>query len=308
MLTLLAAALLLAGPAAAPAAGCAPAPPLTPPPVEVHRLEVSPGDTVVATEQGTGAVVVLVPGLLGHAFGFRHIAPALADAGYRTVIVEPLGTGNSGTRRNADYTLEAQAQRVGSVLDQLGIDRAHLVCYSVGASICLRLALQQPAAVRSITSINGGPDEHAATGGLKSALRWAPLIKLFGAGGRLRGKLVEGLRRNSADPSWVTDEVVAEYTAPFRDLGRTLNTLKAMARAVEPDSLRPRLPQVTQPVQLLLGLDAPAGAPRPEDVELMARALPRFRADTIPAAGQYLHEEQPAAVVAAIVRFVEAHR
>ena len=276
--------------------------------VEVHRLEVAPGDTIVATEQGSGTTIVLVPGLLGHAFGFRRLAPALAEAGYRTLIIEPLGTGNSGARKDADFTLEAQAGRVASVLGQLGIERAHFVCHSVGASICLRLALQQPGSVRSVTSINGGPDEHAATSGLRSALRWAPLIKLFGGGGRMRGKLVDGLRKSSADPAWVTDEVVAGYTAPFQDLDLTLNTLKGMARAVEPDSLRPRLPQVSQPVLLLLGLDAPDGAPKQEDVDALARGLPRFSADTIPNAGQYAHEEQPAAVVAAIVRFVERHR
>lgn len=307
MLSFITAALLITAPSSGPH-DIGPFAAHAPPPVEVHRLEVAPGDTIVATEQGTGTTLVLVPGLLGNAFGFRNLAPALADAGYRTLIIEPLGTGNSGARKNADYTLEAQAERVGSVLSQLGIEQAHFVCHSVGASICLRLALQQPARVRSITSINGGPDEQAATGGLRSALRWAPLIKLFGAGGMLRGKLVDGLRKNSADPAWVTREVVAGYTAPFQDLDVTLNTLKGMARAVEPDSLRPRLPQVTQPVLMVMGVSSPTGAPKQEDVDALANGLPRFSADTIPDAGQYPHEEQPAAVVASIVRFVEQHR
>lgn len=283
-------------------AGAAPAPP-----EEVHRIVLAEGDTMVATEHGAGATIVLVPGLLGHAFGFRELAPALAARGYRTLIIEPLGTGNSGRPERADYTLEAQAQRVAAVLDRLEVQEAHFVCHSVGASICLRLALQDPARVRGIVSLNGGPDERAATAGLRSALRFAPLLKLFGAGRMLRGKIVDGLRKNSADPSWVTDEVVAGYTAPFRDLGVALRTLKAMSTAVEPDSLRPRLPKLEVPVLFLAGVSSPSGAPRAEDVALMAREIPRFSADTIPDAGQYPHEEQPELVADAVVRFVSAN-
>lgn len=273
------------------------------PPAEIHRLVVAPGDTIVAHEQGEGATIVLVPGLLGNAFGFRNLAPRLADAGYHTLIIEPLGTGNSARPKKGDYTLEAQAKRVAAVLDQLGVEHAHFVCHSVGASICMRLALQQPARVRGIVSLNGGPDERAATSGLRSSLKFAPLLKLFGAGRILRGKVVDGLRNNSADPKWVTDEVIRGYTAPFRDLGVALNTLKAMSNAVEPDSLRPRLPQLDAPVLMLLGVSSPSGAPKPEDVAAL-RALPRLDTDTIPDAGQYLHEEQPALVTDAIVRFV----
>lgn len=278
------------------------------PPEEVHRIVVAEGDTMVATEQGEGAMIVLVPGLLGNAFGFRDLAPRLAAQGYRTLIVEPLGTGNSGRPQKADYTLEAQAVRLAAVLDHLEVPRAHFVCHSVGASICMRLALREPGRVLGIVSLNGGPDERAATDGLRSALKFAPLLKLFGAGRILRGKIVDGLKKNSADAAWVTDEVVKGYTAPFRDLGVALRTLKAMSNAREPDSLGPRLPQLAVPFLFLAGVSAPSGAPRARDVELMARTIPGFRADTIPDAGQYVHEEQPALVVEAVVRFVEANR
>jgi pimeloyl-ACP methyl ester carboxylesterase len=274
------------------------------PGAEVHRIVLAPGDTVVATSQGSGPAVVFVPGLLGNSFAFRKVAPAVADSGFRSLIVEPLGTGNSSRPRGADYTLEAQARRVGASLAQLGVGEAWFVCHSVAASICLRLALQEPDLVLGIVSINGGPDERAATAGLKTAIRLAPLIKLFGAGRIIRGRVKGGLQESSADESWVTDDVVAGYTAPFRSLDATLRATQAMSEAVEPDSLLPRLPAVAAPVLMLVGTGSERGAPRPEAVAALAAGLPRFRADTVPAAGQHIHEERPERVIAAVLGFV----
>ena len=269
---------------------------------EVHRVVLAPGDTVVATSEGAGASVVFVPGLLGNSYGFRRVAPALADSGYYTLIVEPLGTGNSSRPRKADYTLEAQARRVAETMDRLGIAEAYFVCHSVGTSICLRLALLQPARVRGIVSINGGPDERAGTPGLKTAIRLKPLLKLLGAGRIIRGRIKGGLKESSADPAWVTKDVVAGYTTPFRNLDGALRAYQAMSDAVEPDSLAPRLPRVSAPVLLLVGTGSRKGGPSPASVGALAAGLPRFTADTIRNAGQYIQEEQPDSVVAALQR------
>jgi len=274
---------------------------------EVHRLVLAPGDTVVATSEGYGESIVFVPGLIGNSYGFRKVAPALADSGYHTLIVEPLGTGNSSRPRRADYTLEAQARRVADAMDRLGVSSAYFVCHSVGASICLRLALSEPTRVRGILSINGGPDERAGTAGLKTAIRLAPLLKLLGAGRIIRGKVKGGLENNSADRSWITTEALAAYTAPFRDFGAALGTFRAMGEAVEPDSLIPRLPLVRAPVLLLAGTGARGGGPAPDAVEILARGLARFTADTVRNAGQYIHEEQPDSVVAAVQRLVRGN-
>jgi pimeloyl-ACP methyl ester carboxylesterase len=271
---------------------------------EVHRVVLAPGDTVVATSEGSGTSIVIIPGLLGNSFGFRGVTAALADSGYHTLIIEPLGTGNSSRPRRADYALEAQAQRVAATLDSLGVTDAYFVCHSVAASICLRLALLQPAMVQGIISISGGPDERAGTPGLKGAIRLAPLLRLLGAGRIIRGKVKDGLKKASADPAWVTAEVVARYTAPFKDFGPSLRAMRAMNEALEPDSLAPRLPNVSSPVVLLVGTGATPVAPSPADIRALAAGLPRFVADTIPNAGQYIHEEQPDSVIAAVQRLV----
>jgi pimeloyl-ACP methyl ester carboxylesterase len=277
----------------------------------VHRVTVAPGETVVVTEwehdDDDAQTVVLLPGLIGNSFSYRGIAPRLADSGARVLIIEPLCTGASGKPKNADYTLEAQARRVAGVLDSLDVAAAYFVCHSTSGSICLRTALFDEERVLGVVAINAGPDERGASPGLRSAMRYAPLLKLFGGRGIIRGKIRDGLRSSSADASWVTDDVVAGYTAPFEDLSSALNSMRAIANAVEPDSLRPRLPEVDAPVLLLVGAGTTSGVTTAAEIATLAAGLQRFDVDSIAGAGQYIHEEQPGAVLQRIRAFMQRH-
>src|SRR6266540_7363516 len=75
------------------------------------------------------APVVLIPGLFGSAFAYRHEVPGLTAAGYRAIVIEPLGVGVSGRPEHADYSLTAQADRIAAVLDQLGVTDAVVVAH-----------------------------------------------------------------------------------------------------------------------------------------------------------------------------------
>jgi pimeloyl-ACP methyl ester carboxylesterase len=144
----------------------------------VLSVVVAPNETLRVVTDGEGEPVVFIPGLLGSAYGYRHLTSSLAADGYRTVVIEPLGMGGSDRPRHADYSLAAQAERVRTVLDSLGIRSAVVVAHSLGSSIALHLAARYPDRVRALVSIEGGVAETAMRPGLKKAMRWAPLIKL----------------------------------------------------------------------------------------------------------------------------------
>ena len=59
--------------------------------VETLRVPVAPAESLTVTTVGEGAPVVLIPGLFGSAFGFRHVMELLDEAGYRVICIEPLG-------------------------------------------------------------------------------------------------------------------------------------------------------------------------------------------------------------------------
>ena len=266
-------------------------------------LPVAPAESLWISISGSGEPVVLVPGLFGSGYGYRKLGPLLNDAGYQTIIIEPLGVGQSARPEDADYSLGAQSDRIAAALDTLRISDALVVAHSVGAAIVFRLAYKRPDLIRAVISLDGGPAESATTAGFRRAMRFAPLIRLFGGVKLIRGKIRRHMLAASGDASWVNDEVVQGYTAAaVDDVGATIRAYRAMARAEEREPLEPHLGEIRCPVLLLVGGVPHDGAIRPEEVTLLADGVPAFSVDTIPAVGHFLHEEAPQVVVHAVNR------
>ncbi len=274
----------------------------------VRDIEVAPGETLRTTSVGRGEPLVLIPGIFGAAFGFRAIVAPLVAQGYRCIVVEPLGYGWSSHPKQADYSFTAQTDRVGEALDSLGVTRALFVAQSTGASIAFRLAVARPSLVRGLLSIGGGPAESAATPGMRKAFKFGGFVaKLAVDESKLRHDVRREIVRNSGDTTWVTDAVIREYTAgQTADLSGSIDAFKQMSKSKERDSLADRLHRFTGPVRLLVGMvEHPAEVPR-EQRELLRERLENFAADSVPGSGQYIHEEQPAVVVAAVARLHQA--
>ncbi len=266
-------------------------------------IALAPAESVWVTVGGAGDPVVLIPGLFGSAFGYRSVLPRLVEAGYRTIVIEPLGIGTSARPEHADYSLTAQADRVAAALDRLGVRDAIVVAHSVGAAIAYRLAYRRPDLVRGIVSLDGGPAEAATTRGFRRAIQLAPWIKLFGGERLVRAKVRRGLIAASGDTTWVTDQVVDGYTAgAARDLDGTLKAYLAMAQAREGERLAPHLGEIRCPVRLVVGTLGRGSGVSPAEVATLARLLRSFAVDTVPGAGHFIYEERPAAVVAAVQR------
>src|SRR5262249_8224653 len=189
------------------------------------KVSITAAESLAVTISGSagGPTVVLIPGLFGSEFGFRKVVPPLNAAGYRTIVIEPLGIGASSRPPRSDYSLAAQANRIAKVLDGLAVTPPLLVTHALGASIGLRLAYLRPDLVRGLVSLDGGPSEAAVTATFRRLLKLVPWIKLFGGAQLLRRKTRQMLVSSSGDTTWVTDEVVDAYTAPAsRDLDGTL--------------------------------------------------------------------------------------
>jgi pimeloyl-ACP methyl ester carboxylesterase len=101
----------------------------------------------------------------------------------------------------------------------------------------------------------------------------------------------------------VTDSAVLGYTAAAaRDLDATLKAYLAMANAREPEPLAPHLPQIRCPVRLMIGGARHDGDVGAKEVDLLQRSLPAFVLDSVRAAGHFIQEEEPGAVLAGVAR------
>lgn len=270
--------------------------------MQTRLIPVAAEESLAVTDAGAGPAVVLIPGLLGSGFAFRGVTPRLNAEAFRTIVIEPLGVGGSSRPEQADYSLQAQADRVAAVLDTLDVQSTYIVSHAVGSAIALRLARWRPDLVLGIVSLEGGAAESATTPGFRRAMKLAPVIKLLGVG-FLRGKLKKQLLESTGDPGWVTDDVVDGYLADAaRDLGAALRAYGAMSHSREPELLAPQLSEIRCPVLLLLGGAAHSGGPASEEIALLADRVPAFRVDTLPVVGHFPHEEAPGAVVDALLR------
>jgi len=217
------------------------------------------------------------------------------------IVIEPLGIGSSARPEDSDYSLTAQADRIAAVLDTLGVRAAVLVAHSLGASMAYRLAYRRPDLVGGIVSLEGGPAEAAATPSFRRAMRFAPWIKWFGGIGRIRSKIRRSLVAASGDTSWVTDSVVAAYTAgAAADLDGTLRAFMRMAQAHERERLAPHLGEIHCPVRLLVGTARHEGGVPAGDVQQLRTGLSSFSIASVLGSGLYIYEEQPQAVVDAV--------
>jgi len=270
----------------------------------VRDIEVAAGETLRTTSIGTGQPIVLIPGLFGGAFGYRKITGPLVAQGYRAIVVEPLGYGSSSHPKKADYSFEAQSERVARTLDRIGIKRALIVAQSTGAAIAFRLAVKRPDLVRGLLSIDGGPAESAATPGMKKAFKFGGgLVKFTMDESRLRHEVRREIVKNSGDTTWVTDAVIRNYTAgQTADLGGSIDAFHQMAKSKESTSLAERLHQCLAPVLLLVGSVAHSSAVTEEQRELLKTKLRTFNTESVRGAGQFIQEEQPAVVLAALTR------
>jgi pimeloyl-ACP methyl ester carboxylesterase len=94
-------------------------------------------------EAGTGEPLVMLHGLGGTKVSFLPTVAALADR-YRTIAVDLPGFGDSGKPFGAAYDPAFFAESVVALLDELGLERTHLLGHSMGGRAALEVAFEHP--------------------------------------------------------------------------------------------------------------------------------------------------------------------
>ena len=101
------------------------------------------------TGRRSGPPVLLIQGLGADKHGWDMQRIALAPW-YHTIALDNRGTGRSD-KPTGEYSLEQMADDAIAVLDDLGIDDAHIVGASMGGVISQIIAIEHPERVRSLT-------------------------------------------------------------------------------------------------------------------------------------------------------------
>ncbi len=252
--------------------------------------------------RGAGRALLLLHGFTGRGTSWADHAPALARR-FRLVTVDLPGHGRSPAGEPARMSVEAAADDLAAILRRLDAVPAHVLGYSLGARIALRLAVAHPGAVDRLVleSPSAGiadPDERAARRASDEAL--AARIEHDGI-----GDFVTAWERSPvfathavAKPALVARQRAIRLAGSPAGLAASLRG--AGQGAMEP--LHDRIVDITAPTLIIGGrLDA-VGRPRAEAV---AGRIPGARLELLRGVGHTPHLEAPAAFRRIVTEFLQ---
>jgi pimeloyl-ACP methyl ester carboxylesterase len=103
--------------------------------------------------EGQGEPMLLVHGITSYSFLWKDMIPLLAGD-FDVIAVDLLGCGDSDKPKDADYSLAAQAEILGTLMDILGLEKTHLVGQDIGGGVAQIMAVNSPDRFHTLSLIN----------------------------------------------------------------------------------------------------------------------------------------------------------
>lgn len=110
---------------------------------------------ISAGPQSEPEAVVFVHGNPGSRLDWQDLVEGVGEFG-RALAFDMPGFGEADKPRDFDYRIEGYAAFIGSALEQLGVERAHLVVHDFGGPMAVAWAAQHPDAFASAVLLNTG--------------------------------------------------------------------------------------------------------------------------------------------------------
>ncbi len=245
---------------------------------------------------GQGPGMVLLHGYPQTGHMWRKVIPAFAE---RFTVVAPdlRGYGDSD-RPIRGYDKRTMAADIADVIQALGIQPVALIGHDRGARVAHRFALDHP---------------FARTDQVSARARWhwffhqLPDLPEALTAGREEIYLRYMYRTSAYNPAAIEEEAVQEYLRCFRQPGAmraAFDDYRAGATIdVEQDGAD-RDKKVAAPTLILWG---EAGGRRPQVPDMLGvwnERCAQVVGHAVPGSGHFIPEEQPAAVIEAVLRFV----
>jgi 3-oxoadipate enol-lactonase len=248
---------------------------------------------IVWEERGSGRPLLLIQGLGYARWSWDPIVPGLADR-YRVVFFDNRGIGESD-KPAGPYTAREMAGDALQVLDEAGIERAHVLGASLGGMIAQELAVAAPERVDKLVLCCTTP------GGAASVPMPAVTVQLFAEVGSLPPEVA--LRRfveNALAPG-AQPELVEELYR--RRLANPPDPVGWPAQAAAGMSFDGVDGAIEAPTLIVTGTEDNVVDPRNTDV--LAARLAGARVERLPGTGHLFFWEQPDAVVRIVTEFLQ---
>jgi 3-oxoadipate enol-lactonase len=208
------------------------------------------GAEIYYEEQGQGEPLLLIMGLAGHLMQWIFQVPVLAQR-FRVITFDNRGAGRTKTPPG-EFTIRQMADDAAALLDHLGIERAHVVGWSMGGMIAQELTLNYPQKVNRLVLL-------ASLGRLKP---WAVPFQTFSQQARERDLDRIGLALAVMPwlytAAFMTDEqkvAGALSLVPMDPYPISAAGFAGQAAAIRGQDSLDRLGQITAPTLVLVGAE-----------------------------------------------------
>jgi 2-succinyl-6-hydroxy-2,4-cyclohexadiene-1-carboxylate synthase len=238
---------------------------------------------------GEGAPVTLLHGFTQSGRSWQELISKMPE-GWQWVVPDLRGHGETRTRPGAPCTMAACTADLEKLWDELGIERTHLVGYSMGGRLALHVAAKRPQRLLSLLTIgaHAGLEEEARDGRRRGDEAMAQRIETEGLEAFVNYwsslPMFEGLERRG--PSF-TAQVRAERMN--NKVAGLADSLRGMGAGVM-EPLWDQLTHLECPCTFVAGqLDHGYVA----SARRLATVVPNGRVEIVLRAGHTVHQERP---------------
>ena len=279
------------------------------------HVTVAGGVRIHYRRLGSGPAMVLLHGFPQTGHCWRKVMPALAE---RFTVVAPdlRGYGDSD-RPAAGYDKRTMAADVADVIRTLGIQPVVLVGHDRGARVAHRFALDHPSLLTRLVLLDIAPtyDVFARTDQVSARARWhwffhqLPDLPEALTAGREEIYLRYMYRTSAYNPAAIEEDAVQEYVRCFRQPGAMRAGFEDYRAGATIDLEHDGADRDTKVAVPTLVLWGEAGGRRPQAPDMLAVWKERcvhVEGRAVLGSGHFIPEEQPAAVIDAILKFVGA--
>ncbi|HYL70310.1 MAG TPA: alpha/beta hydrolase, partial [Candidatus Dormibacteraeota bacterium] len=121
---------------------------------------------------GSGSPLLLLHGFPATRTLWRETAPGLRALGFRVLVPDLIGYGESTAAARARIDMASQAKWMLELLDRLGVERAVVIAHDVGSAAAQLMLATAPARVRALVVLDGVYGREWAMSAIDSIRDW----------------------------------------------------------------------------------------------------------------------------------------
>ena len=247
--------------------------------------------------RGSGEPLLLIHGLGYARWGWEPVVPGLAER-FEVILFDNRGIGESDAPPGP-YTAAELADDAARVLDEAGVERAHVVGTSLGGMVAQELALAHPERIVRLVlacTTPGGPRAHA--------MPQRTVALMAEAAGLEPAVALRRFVENALAPQTVTGrpELVDRIMGHRLATAQSPAAWAAQATAGSTFDAYDRLGALE--VETLVQHGGEDVVVDPRNGELLVELLPDARLDVFPGAGHLFFWEEPERFVASVSSFL----